>query len=75
MSQPRYRVLEKSFIDGVLLEAGDEMNYLGEPGSQLEPLNDAAKIAKYGSVNNVDDDSDDLTPMAMTSAKKTPRKG
>lgn len=75
MSQLRYRVREKSFIDGALLEAGAEIIYLGMPGSQLEPLNDAAKIAKYGSVNNVDDDSDDLTPMAMTSAKKTPRKG
>lgn len=75
MSQPRYRVLEKSFIDGVLLEAGDEMNYLGEPGSQLEPLNDAAKIAKYGTVHHVDDASDASTPMEINSAKKTPRKG
>lgn len=42
----RYRVLRLSFIGNQLLEEGAEVQYDGEPGSNLEPLNDAAKAAK-----------------------------
>ena len=43
---PRFKLLEKSFIDGALLDEGTEIEFSGIPGSRLEPLNDAAKLAK-----------------------------
>jgi len=43
---PRYEVLEKSFIDGALLEVGTEIEFGGVPGSRLRPLNAAAEAAK-----------------------------
>lgn len=46
MEKPRYEVLEKSFIGGALLEAGQEVVFEGFPGSKLKPLNDAAFSAK-----------------------------
>ncbi|HGA3340239.1 TPA: hypothetical protein ACIR6E_001181 [Enterobacter roggenkampii] len=48
MSQEKaiYRILRLSFIGNQLLEEGAEVQYDGEPGSNLEPLNDAAKAAK-----------------------------
>ncbi|ENC2022864.1 hypothetical protein ABKE32_000490 [Escherichia albertii] len=46
MSEPKYRVLEKSFIDGKLIEPREEIVFLGTPGSKLDPLNDAAKAMK-----------------------------
>ncbi|EOX8473424.1 TPA: hypothetical protein ACXZX0_000443 [Salmonella enterica] len=43
---PRFKLLEKSFIDGALLDEGAEIEFSGIPGSRLEPLNDAARAAK-----------------------------
>lgn len=43
---PRYRALARSFIDGEIVGPGerqDEVDYYGLPGSNLEPVNDAAK--------------------------------
>lgn len=34
----RYRVLEKSFIGNSIREAGETVDYDGEPGPNLEPL-------------------------------------
>jgi hypothetical protein len=34
----RYRVLEKSFINNRIVEEGDEVEYEGKAGSNLEPL-------------------------------------
>jgi len=42
----RYRITRLSFIGNQLLDQGAEVEYDGEPGSALEPLNDAAKAAK-----------------------------
>lgn len=45
---PRYRVLEKSWIDGRMVGPGEqeqEITYLGVPGNALEPLNAAASAA------------------------------
>ena len=38
-----YRVRELSYIDNRLVDAGEEVTYDGLPGTNLEPLNDAAK--------------------------------
>lgn len=48
MSQEKakYRILRLSFIGNQLLDEGAEVEYDGEPGTALEPLNDAAKAAK-----------------------------
>lgn len=42
----KYRVLRLSHIHNNLWPEGSEIEYEGEPGSALEPLNDAAKAAK-----------------------------
>ncbi|WP_220709051.1 hypothetical protein [Citrobacter portucalensis] len=42
----RYRVLRLSHIHNNLWPEGSEVEYDGEPGTALEPLNDAAKAAK-----------------------------
>lgn len=42
----RYRVLRLSHIHNNLWPEGSEVEYDGEPGTALEPLNDAAKLAK-----------------------------
>lgn len=42
----RYRIQRLSFIGNQLLDEGAEVEYEGEPGSALEPLNEAAKAAK-----------------------------
>ncbi|MEB0790958.1 hypothetical protein LT989_14785 [Citrobacter portucalensis] len=42
----KYRVLRLSHIHNNLWPEGFEVEYDGEPGSALEPLNDAAKLAK-----------------------------
>ncbi|EAT0104687.1 TPA: hypothetical protein ACNVCI_001220 [Citrobacter braakii] len=42
----RYRVLRLSHIHNNLWPEGSEVEYEGEPGTALEPLNDAAKLAK-----------------------------
>lgn len=46
--QPLYRVLARSFIGNSIVEEGAEVVYHGEPGSNLEPLNDVAERAKAG---------------------------
>lgn len=43
----KYRVLRLSFIGNQLLEEGAEVEYGGEPGTNLEPLNDAAFTAHH----------------------------
>lgn len=50
---PRYRVLQLSYLHKQLHMEGDEVDYVGEPGTNLHPLNDAAKTAykaKHGAV-------------------------
>jgi hypothetical protein len=42
----RYRVLRLSHIHNNLWPEGSEVEYDGEPGTALEPINDAAKAAK-----------------------------
>lgn len=42
----KYRVLRLSHIHNQLWDEGAEIEYDGEPGTALEPLNDAAKAAK-----------------------------
>lgn len=47
----RYRVLETTFMNGRILKEGDEVDYEGEPGSNLEPIDKlaqtvVAKLAK-----------------------------
>lgn len=44
--KPKYRVLRLSHIHNNLWPEGSEIEYEGEPGSALEPINDAAKAAK-----------------------------
>lgn len=44
--KPKYRVLRLSHIHNNLWTEGSEIEYDGEPGSALEPINDAAKAAK-----------------------------
>lgn len=46
MEKAKYRVLRLSHIHNNLWPEGSEIEYEGEPGSALEPLNAAAKAAK-----------------------------
>ncbi|ROU17796.1 hypothetical protein EB837_02960 [Kluyvera ascorbata] len=46
MEKAKYRVLRLSHIHNNLWPEGSEIEYDGEPGSALEPLNDAARSAK-----------------------------
>jgi hypothetical protein len=39
---PKFRVLEKSFIDNSIAEEGKIVEYTGVPGANLEPVDDAA---------------------------------
>lgn len=41
----RYRVLERSYINDRLVEAGEEVEFDGLPAHNLEPLDKAAKAA------------------------------
>lgn len=43
---PKYRVLELSFINARLIPAGEEIEFDGDPGPNLEPLDDEAHEAK-----------------------------
>lgn len=64
----KYRVLRLSHIHNNLWPEGSEVEYDGEPGTALEPLNDAAKAAKakakhkggFVVVNDVGEGSDEL---------------
>lgn len=42
----RYRVMRLSHIHNNLWPEGSEVEYDGEPGTALDPLNDAARAAK-----------------------------
>jgi len=43
----RYKVLERSCIDGIIFEEGEECDYDGLPSANLEPIDaDAKKAAK-----------------------------
>lgn len=46
MEKAKYRILRLSHIHNNLWPEGSEIEYDGEPGTALEPLNDAAKAAK-----------------------------
>ena len=46
MEKAKYRVLRLSHIHNNLWPEGSEIEYDGEPGSALEPVNAAAKAAK-----------------------------
>lgn len=46
MEKAKYRVLRLSHIHNNLWPEGSEIEYDGEPGSALEPINAAAKVAK-----------------------------
>lgn len=46
MEKAKYRVLRLSHIHNNLWPEGSEIEYDGEPGTALEPMNDAAKAAK-----------------------------
>lgn len=46
MEKAKYRVLRLSHIHNNLWPEGSEIEYDGEPGSALEPINAAAKSAK-----------------------------
>ena len=50
----KYRVLRLSHIHNQLWPEGSEVEYDGEPGTALEPLNDAAKAAKAKSKHKGD---------------------
>ena len=43
---PRYELTEKAYINDVLLEVGQEVDYEGVPGHHMEPVNDSARAAK-----------------------------
>ena len=42
----KYLVIEDSFINGRFAKAGEEVDYTGIPGFNLNPLDDAAIAAK-----------------------------
>ncbi|MUG90136.1 hypothetical protein [Bombella sp. ESL0385] len=42
----KYLVIEDSFINGRFAKAGEEVDYAGIPGFNLNPLDDAAIAAK-----------------------------
>lgn len=42
---PKYRVLEPSFIEARIIPAGEEIEFFGDPGPNLEPLDDDAREA------------------------------
>ena len=42
----RYRVVQPSYIGEAMRQEGEVVFYDGEPGENLEPLNDAATAAK-----------------------------
>lgn len=42
---PKYRVLELSFINERLVQPGEEIDFNGDPGSNLEPLCDEGRAA------------------------------
>ena len=46
MEKAKYRVLRLSHIHNNLWPEGSEIEYEGEPGSALEPINAAAEKAK-----------------------------
>lgn len=46
MEKAKYRVTRLSHIHNNLWPEGSEIEYDGEPGTALEPLNDAARSAK-----------------------------
>jgi hypothetical protein len=45
-SNPRYLVLQESYIDNVLRKANAEITYFGLPGRALRPINDEARSRK-----------------------------
>lgn len=62
----KYRILRLSFIGNQLLDEGAEIEYDGEPGSALEPINDAAKAAKKKAEQKRGKVSPDVKPASVT---------
>ncbi len=60
-----YRVLRLSFIGNQLLDEGAEVEYDGEPGSALEPLNDAAEAAKKKAMTKYGHSAYDVKPATV----------
>lgn len=48
---PKYRVLEMSFINDRIVQAGEEIEYAGDPDANLEPLDDEGKAIQEHYVN------------------------
>ncbi|MDW4578482.1 hypothetical protein [Atlantibacter hermannii] len=61
----KYRVLRLSFIGNQLLDEGAEVEYDGEPGSALEPLNDAAEAAKKKAMKKHAHSAYDVNPTTV----------
>ena len=61
----KYRVLEKSFINGDIHEAGTEVDYDGLPGANLEPLDDDAKAAAVKAAEVIAQAQKPVMPMAQ----------
>lgn len=55
---PRYRVNTRSFINDMLIEEGGEVEYNGIPGSNLDPIDAAAKRAKAKAEGKADSDDE-----------------
>ena len=57
MEKAKYRVTRLSHIHNNLWPEGSEIEYEGEPGTALEPLNDAARSAKAKAKHKVESTS------------------
>jgi hypothetical protein len=61
---PKYKLLEKAFIDQRIYEAGDEVEFAGRPGPHMVPMDAEAKAIakKLGLVNGpIPDPIDQIT--------------
>jgi hypothetical protein len=51
----KYKVLEKSFINGALVEEGEIIDYDGEPGPNLEPVSKKRNTVQTAKTNVPED--------------------
>jgi hypothetical protein len=74
---PKYRVLEKSFINNALVEEGAIVTYDEKPGPNLEPMDAAAETARAEAdsalVKGVS--AEDIARQRMAAAGGSPRRG
>ena len=61
MASKEYRVLETSFINGRLVQAGEKVEFDGKPGANLEPIKaeKKAKDEKPGADQQPEDNASD----------------